>query len=49
MLVVEIGDITGKITSDNIIRKMLHSEEVWNTVSKFLENILHSKKLLATP
>ena len=39
----------GEITADNVVEKMLHNEESWSAVAKYVEEVLRTKKLLTTP
>ena len=39
----------GKITPDNIVEKILQSEEIWSVVTRYVEDVLRTKKLLTTP
>ena len=39
----------GEITPDNIVEKMLQSEETWSAVKRYVEDFLRTKKLLTTP
>lgn len=36
--------ITGRLSAENIVSKMLENEESWNAVARFTESILKAKK-----
>ena len=38
----------GEIMPDNVVKKMLQSEDRWNAVARYVEDVLRTKKLLTT-